>query len=133
MEASFDDKDVSMSHSGPPQPAAPFAVKIPAAGEATKRHPVQLLNEMHRGITFQLMEEKGAPPNTVFVMGVEVNGSVYRGEGKNKKEAKKRCALGVLKQVYQIEYPEEEQQMVANVIPVVGVPEVVPAPIVPTA
>lgn len=73
----------------------------------TSRHPVQLLNELRGGVTFEVKGESGAPPNTVFTMGLELDGKVYRGEGRNKKDAKKNCALEVLKELYNITYPKE--------------------------
>ena len=77
--------------------------KIP--DNPTERHPVQLLNEIQGGVTYNLVEEKGQSPALIFVMGTEINGVLYKGEGKNKKDAKRNCALSVLKQLYSINYP----------------------------
>lgn len=74
----------------------------------TDRHPVQLLNEMRGPINFQLVEEKGMAPNTIFVLGAEVDGKSYTGEGKNKKDAKKNCAMNILKALYDLVYPKSD-------------------------
>ena len=80
----------------------------------TERHPVQLLNEMRGPISFQLVEEKGMAPNTIFVLGAEVDGKMYNGEGKNKKDAKKNCAMNILKDIYGVVYPKSEVQASAG-------------------
>ena len=96
----------------PQMPQMPPVVQAqgPVSEEQARRHPVQLINELHKGgVIFQLLEENGAPPRTEFVMGVELNGQAFRGEGRSKKEAKKQCAIKLLKEVHGIEYAQEEQ------------------------
>jgi len=68
----------------------------------TDRHPVQLLNELRGGVLFNLVSEVGSSPNISFTVGVDVDGKRYTGEGKTKKEAKKNCAIEVLKQCHDI-------------------------------
>ena len=63
----------------------------------TDRHPVQLLNELRGGVLFNLVSEVGTSPNITFTIGVDVDGKRFTGEGKTKKEAKKNCAIEVLK------------------------------------
>lgn len=72
------------------------------------RNPVQLLNELSKGLVFTLVSEEGSHPNMVFTMGSTVEGKEYRGVGRNKKEAKKNCSLEILKNVFEVTYPEEE-------------------------
>jgi dsRNA-specific ribonuclease len=72
---------------------------------------VQLLNELRGGVVFNVIGEAGAPPNTIFTMGLELDGKVYTGDGKNKKDAKKNCALEVLRELYKITYPSEGTNM----------------------
>lgn len=84
------------------QPKA--AKKLPE--NPTERHPVQLLNEIRGGIVYNLVERLGSPPNTVFVLGAEVEGRTFNGMGKNKKDAKKNCAMEILKHLHNIVYPE---------------------------
>ena len=71
------------------------AKKIPE--NPTDRHPVQLLNELRGGVLFNLVSEVGTSPNITFTIGVDVDGKTFTGEGKTKKEAKKNCAIEVLK------------------------------------
>jgi len=89
----------------PQQPAK----KMP--DNPTDRHPVQLLNELRGGVSYSLVSETGTPPNMMFTFGTQVDGKTFTGEGKNKKDAKKNCALNVLKVVYQVTYPEPAVKM----------------------
>lgn len=84
----------------PQQPAK----KMP--DNPTERHPVQLLNELRGGVAYTMVSETGTPPNMVFTIGTEIDGRTFTGMGKNKKDAKKNCAVEVLKQIYQVVYPE---------------------------
>eukprot|EP00096_Caligus_rogercresseyi_P009461 TRINITY_DN321_c0_g2_i1.p1 TRINITY_DN321_c0_g2~~TRINITY_DN321_c0_g2_i1.p1 ORF type:complete len:298 (-),score=105.85 TRINITY_DN321_c0_g2_i1:287-1180(-) len=79
--------------------------KIP--DNPTERHPVQLLNEMKGGVSYNLIEERPTTPVT-FVMSAFINGIKFTGEGKNKKDAKRNCACNALKQIYGIVYPNKE-------------------------
>ena len=76
------------------------AKKIP--DNPTDRHPVQLLNELRGGVMFNLVSEVGTSPSITFTIGVEIDGKTFIGEGKTKKEAKKNCAIEVLKQCHGI-------------------------------
>jgi len=89
----------------PQQPAK----KMP--DNPTDRHPVQLLNELRGGVSYALVSETGTPPNMMFTFGTEIDGQAFTGEGKNKKDAKKKCAENVLKVIYGVVYPEPEVQM----------------------
>lgn len=77
----------------------------------TDRHPVQLLNELRGGVSYSLVSESGTPPNMMFTFGTEIDGIKYTGEGKNKKDAKKNCAVNVLKIKYEVTYPEVAVKM----------------------
>lgn len=74
----------------------------------TDRHPVQLLNELRGGVLFNLVSEVGSSPNISFTVGVDADGKRYTGEGKTKKEAKKNCAIEVLKQCHDIVFSNAE-------------------------
>ena len=76
------------------------AKKLPE--NPTDRHPVQLLNELRGGVLFNLVSEVGSSPNISFTIGVDIDGKRFTGEGKTKKEAKKNCAIEVLKQCHDI-------------------------------
>lgn len=95
-------QDVQMGHA--PAPKAPKKAKeIPA--NPTDRHPVQLLNELKGGVVFSVVGTTGVTPNIIFTMGCEVDGQQYQGVGRNKKDAKKHCAMEALKALYNIQYP----------------------------
>ena len=49
--------------------------------------------------------QRADPPNCMFIMGAEVEGRPFHGEGRNKKDAKKAVALEILKEIHQITYP----------------------------
>lgn len=94
--------DVPMANAG--TPAKPKqAKKIP--DNPTDRHPVQLLNELRGGVTFTVVGSSGVTPNIIFTMGCEIDGTQYTGVGRNKKDAKKHCAMEALKALYNIQYP----------------------------
>merc|ERR1711884_884059 len=71
----------------------------------TERHPVQLLNELRGGVTFVVAGSSGVTPNIIFTLGCEIDGTQYTGVGRNKKDAKKHCAMEALKVLYNIQYP----------------------------
>merc|ERR1712029_750420 len=79
------------------------AKKVP--DNPTDRHPVQLLNELRGGVTFNVVGSSGVTPNIIFTMGFEIEGIEYSGVGRNKKDAKKHCAMEALKTLYNIQYP----------------------------
>ncbi len=72
----------------------------------TDRHPVQLLNEVRGSINYELVEKRGENPHATFVLSVYIDGRPFYGHGKNKKEAKRACAVNVLKELYGIVYPD---------------------------
>jgi dsRNA-specific ribonuclease len=84
-------------------PAQRPSQKVP--DNPTDRHPVQLLNEMRGPINYELVEKRGENPNCIFVLGASIDGKQYTGEGRNKKDAKKACAVVILKEVHSIVYP----------------------------
>jgi dsRNA-specific ribonuclease len=71
------------------------------------RHPVQLLNELRGGVVFNVIGEAGAPPHMTFTMAIEIDGKLYKGEGRNKKDAKRNCAVAALQEIYNIVYPKD--------------------------
>ena len=93
--------DTSISIAGMTRTQKP-AKKVPE--NPTDRHPVQLLNELRGGVLFNLVSEVGASPNISFTIGVDVDGKTFTGDGKTKKEAKKNCAIEVLKHVHNITF-----------------------------
>ena len=91
------------------------------------------LNELKGGVVFSVVGTTGVTPNIIFTMGCEVDGQQYQGKlifkivlefheknfwcvinlfyffilgvGRNKKDAKKHCAMEALKALYNIQYP----------------------------
>ena len=95
-------QDVKMADDAAPKgPKGPK--KVP--DNPTERHPVQLLNELRGPITFNVVGSSGVTPNIIFTMGCEIEGVEYSGVGRNKKDAKKHCAMEALKALYDIQYP----------------------------
>ncbi|XP_043474814.1 bromodomain-containing protein DDB_G0280777-like isoform X3 [Leptopilina heterotoma] len=74
---------------------------------ATSVHPVMLLNQMRPGLTYVEVNRVGNPPNTMFTLGVEIDGIEYTGTAKNKRDAKKITAKAALEALYGLTYEEE--------------------------
>lgn len=102
--ASAGSMDVNMANAPPATKQKPKeAKKMP--DNPTERHPVQLLNELRGGVTFTVVGSSGVTPNIIFTMGCEIEGTQYTGVGRNKKDAKKHCAMEALKVLYNVQYP----------------------------
>jgi len=95
--------DVNMTNAPPDQAKPKQAKKMP--DNPTERHPVQLLNELRGGVTFIVVGSSGVTPNIIFTLGCEIDGTQYTGVGRNKKDAKKHCAMEALKVLYNVQYP----------------------------
>ncbi|KAK9504036.1 hypothetical protein O3M35_010477 [Rhynocoris fuscipes] len=72
----------------------PFPKKL-LPEDASKKHPVQLLNQIRPGCQF-IESREGMPPNLTFTFSVVVDGQTFTGVGTNKKDAKKECAKHAL-------------------------------------
>jgi len=70
--------------------------KKSAAGPALPTNALMQLNELKPGLTWNLTAQDGPVHAPNFTMQVEVNGSVFRGQGKTKKLAKLTCAQTAL-------------------------------------
>ncbi len=64
-----------------------------------------------KGISFELVSESGNPPNNIFIMSSDIDGTLYEGMGRSKKDAKKNVATQILKEVYNLVYPTEVTSM----------------------
>lgn len=71
------------------------------AGFETKS-PVMLLNELHPGSDYTLVEEVTGVPAHRFTMAVSVNNVLYEGSGQSKKQAKAAAARAALVSIYHI-------------------------------
>jgi hypothetical protein len=89
------------------KPAKPRAEKtLPA--DAASRHPVQMLHEMLGTMNYETVTDGYPLKEVVYHMSVLVNDQKYTGSAKNKKDAKKQCAMEVMRNVYCVEYPESQ-------------------------
>lgn len=66
------------------------------------KNPLMMLNEMRPGLHYKLESEEGQSHSKLFVMSVNVEGTDYKGQARNKKLAKARAAQAVLSAVYNI-------------------------------
>ena len=78
----------------------------PNSGSAkvTDKQPVMYLNELRKGLTYDLVAEEEREKEKVFTMGVTVDGKVYLGTARNKKMAKQEAAKQALQQGFNILY-----------------------------
>jgi len=68
--------------------------------DPTSKHPVSLLNEIYPGTLFiASMHQPG-----IFHSSVTINDRNFVGTGRNKKDAKKFCAMAALKELMNIDY-----------------------------
>lgn len=94
-------------------PGVPQASNVRTKGAGgllgpTDKHPVQLLNEKNgKAVEYEMKAKVGEGPTAVFVMTCTIEDTTFTGEARNKKDAKKACALKVLKEKYDITYPGE--------------------------
>ncbi|KAH0560572.1 mediator of RNA polymerase II transcription subunit 15-like isoform X1 [Cotesia glomerata] len=90
------------------EPKPSLEKKLPANAETI--HPVMLLNQMRPGTVYTEINRRGNPPNTYFTLAVDIDGTSYSGEAKNKKDAKKAAAKAALKGLFGLEYPTEVEE-----------------------
>ncbi|KAF8764151.1 double-stranded RNA-specific editase 1-like isoform X2 [Argiope bruennichi] len=72
--------------------------------DASKKNPVMLLNEIHPGLEYKLVDENSTIPSQRFRMKVEVDGVTFEGTGPNKKQAKASAARSVMSNLYKVSY-----------------------------
>lgn len=95
-----------------PEPKVPIEKKLPNNPETV--HPVMLLNQMRPGTSYLEVSRVGNPPNTIFTLSVELDGQIFTGEAKNKKDAKKTAAKAALEVLYGVHYPAEATEDTNN-------------------
>ena len=107
--------DVTMGNASVVAQKPKQANKMPDS--PTKRHPVQLLNELRGGgVTFNMVKSCGVTPNIIFTFECKIDGTQYTGVGPNKKDAKKHCAMDALKILYKIQYPGTRTSLTRTVV-----------------
>jgi len=75
---------------------------MPTDGSIESKNPVAFLNEIRGALDYVLVGTWGSGNNTVFTMGVNIDGVAYSGAASNKKDAKKNCAKEILAKLYGI-------------------------------
>ena len=67
------------------------AAQLGLAPPPTK-NAVVALNELRPGLEYRLLEQKGPTHLPTFVMQIQVNGQIFKAEGRTKKQARSRIA-----------------------------------------
>merc|ERR1712179_890337 len=75
---------------------------MPSEENIEAKNPVSFLNEIRGATEYILLGTWGSGHDTVFTMGVNIDGVAYSGSGPNKKDAKRNCAKEILGKVYSI-------------------------------
>merc|ERR1712226_1520795 len=64
---------------------------MPSEENIEAKNPVSFLNEIRGATEYILLGTRGSGHDTVFTMGVNIDGVAYSGSGPNKKDAKRNC------------------------------------------
>lgn len=67
-----------------------------SVGDLNNKHPCMALNEIRPGLEYLVLSEKGPPHDRQYVMSVMIDGEVFNGSGRSKKEAKHNAAISAL-------------------------------------
>uniref|UniRef100_A0AAY4DCT5 Spermatid perinuclear RNA-binding protein n=1 Tax=Denticeps clupeoides TaxID=299321 RepID=A0AAY4DCT5_9TELE len=98
----------------PPKDSAAGEDGMMQAGPILTKHgknPVMELNELRRGLKYDLVSESGSSHVKSFVIEVEVDGQKYQGTGTSKKLAKANAALAALEQVLEQNAPLRKKRL----------------------
>ncbi|XP_062391712.1 interleukin enhancer-binding factor 3a [Sardina pilchardus] len=74
------------------------------------KNPVMELNELRRGLKYDLVSETGSSHIKSFVIEVEVDGQKFQGTGSSKKLAKANAAMAALDKVMQASIPFKKKK-----------------------
>ncbi|XP_031419782.1 interleukin enhancer-binding factor 3a isoform X2 [Clupea harengus] len=74
------------------------------------KNPVMELNELRRGLKYELVSETGSSHIKSFVIEVEVDGQKFQGTGSSKKLAKANAAMAALEKVMQASVPFKKKK-----------------------
>ncbi|XP_076150850.1 interleukin enhancer-binding factor 3a isoform X2 [Alosa pseudoharengus] len=74
------------------------------------KNPVMELNELRRGLKYDLVSETGSSHIKSFVIEVEVDGQKFQGTGSSKKLAKANAAMAALEKVMQASVPFKKKK-----------------------
>lgn len=79
------------------------------------KNPVALLNELRRGLNYQVIQKSGPVHAPLFTIAVEIDGQVYEGSGSNKKIAKAKAAENALRSFIQFPNSSLDSGVVKNI------------------
>ncbi|KAK6971111.1 hypothetical protein BgiMline_026812, partial [Biomphalaria glabrata] len=92
--------------------------------QQSNKNPVMVLNEIHRGVKFELVSEVGERNFRLFNMKVTVGARDFIGSGRSKKLAKYNAALNALKVLHGINHFERRDMTAVNPESIQGDPQV---------
>ncbi|CAL1539601.1 unnamed protein product [Lymnaea stagnalis] len=92
--------------------------------QQSNKNPVMVLNEIHRGVKFELVSEVGERNFRLFNMKVTVGSRDFMGSGRSKKLAKYNAALNALKVLHGINHFERRDMTAVNQESIQGDPQV---------
>jgi hypothetical protein len=82
-----------------PPKAAKIRTELPP--NSTTMHPVMLLSVMRPCTQYSDLGSQGVTPNIMHTVGATVDGDNFIGQGRSKKEARKRVATEILVKLFQ--------------------------------
>lgn len=78
-----------------------MAAKRRKTGPPQPKNPISTLNELRPGLVYKTLAMEGPSHAPVFTVSVELNGQVYQGTGRSKKQAKHSAAEATLRSFLQ--------------------------------
>lgn len=84
----------------PPAAPKPPKLKNDLPANSEKMHPVMLLSVMRPCTTYNDLGSQGQTPNIMHTVGTTIDGQSFIGEGRSKKEARKRVATTILQKLF---------------------------------
>ncbi|BFZ22670.1 hypothetical protein BsWGS_25709 [Bradybaena similaris] len=91
--------------------------------QRSNKNPVMVLNEIHRGVRYELVSEIGERNYRIFNMKVTIGGRDFVGSGRSKKQAKYNAALNALKVLHGISHFERKDMVPVNEERIQGDPQ----------
>ncbi|BFZ22672.1 hypothetical protein BsWGS_25711 [Bradybaena similaris] len=91
--------------------------------QRSNKNPVMVLNEIHRGVKYELVSEVGERNYRIFNFKVTIGGRDFVGSGRSKNLAKYNAALNALKVLYGISHFERKDMEPVNEERIQGDPQ----------
>lgn len=92
--------DGSAAAAKPPAVPKPPKVKTELPPSNETMHPVMLLSVMRPCTQYNDLGSQGITPNIMHTVGATVDGQSFIGQGRSKKEARKRIATSILQKLF---------------------------------